>query len=164
MRFGVSFSRVLSVLATAAIFGCAAYVPPQVTTDGLLAIKNGMSYAEVERLIGPPLCVVAMEDTTLSGNDAKNANELVNSCGPSHKTTTSVPQELRNVQKLSLSYAEPRAKNFTDPNIYVSFSMDAVTSVYIKKDDLGICCMEGLPTSPFYGGGSRETLRELIGR
>jgi hypothetical protein len=64
---------------------------------------------------------------------------------------------------LSLSFAEPR-ESFTNPNIYVSFRVGRVTSVYIKKDDLGICCMDGLPTSPFYWVGSRELLRELVGR
>ena len=123
-----------------------------------------MSYAEVEGLIGPPLCVVSIEDSSLSSNDAAHAERLVSSCSSSQKTTASVPPELRKVEKLSLSYAEPRARNFTDPDIYVSLSKDAVTSVYIKKDDFGICCMDGLPTSPFYWVGSREVLKELIGR
>ena len=63
-----------------------------------------------------------------------------------------------------MSYAEPHAKPFTDPNIYVNFGKGRVTSVYIKKDDYGICCMDGLPTSPFYWIGSREVLHRLIGR
>jgi hypothetical protein len=39
-----------------------------------------------------------------------------------------------------------------------------VNSVYVKYNDTGICCEEGLPTSPFYGNGSRELLEQLVGR
>lgn len=60
-------------------------------------------------------------------------------------------------------HGEPR-ESFSDPNIYVSLNGGAVSSLYIKNDDLGICCMEGLPTSPFYWVGSRELLHELLGR
>jgi hypothetical protein len=75
----------------------------------------------------------------------------------------SVPRPLREAAELSVSYAEPRA-SFTNPNIYLNFKAGRVASVYIKKDDFGICCMDGLPTSPYYWIGSRKVLQELIGR
>jgi hypothetical protein len=37
----------------------------RVTADGLLTIRPGMTYGEVETLIGPPLCVVAIEDASV---------------------------------------------------------------------------------------------------
>lgn len=120
---------------------CSAYVPEKVTADGLLAIRNGMTYGEVETLIGPPLCVVSIEDARFS--DAE--------------------RNFREAAELSLSYAEPRA-SFSNPNVYVNLEVGRVTSVYIKKDDYGICCIDGLPTSPFYSVGGRELLRELVGR
>lgn len=142
---------------------CSAYVPEKVTTDGLLAIRHGMTYGEVETLIGPPLCVVSIEDAGFSDADKKMADIVVHDCVPSQRTTRSVPPKLREAAELSLSYAEPRA-SFSNPNIYVNLEVGRVTSVYFKKDDYGICCMDGLPTSPFYWVGSRELLRDLVGR
>ena len=122
-----------------------------------------MTYGEVETLIGPPLCVVSVEDARLSEADKELADAVVRDCVSSQRTTRSVPPKLREAAELSLSYAEPRA-SFTNPNIYVHLKVGRVTSVYIKKDDYGVCCLDGLPTSPFYGGGSRELLREQVGR
>jgi hypothetical protein len=140
-----------------------AHVPDRVTADGLLAIRRGMTYGEVETLIGPPLCVVSVEDARLSEADKKMVGVLVRDCGPSQKATRSVPAKWREAAELSVSYAEPRA-SATSPNIYVSFKAGRVVGVYIKKDDFGICCMDGLPTSPFYWVGSRELLHDLVGR
>ena len=33
-----------------------AYIPDQVTTDGLLSLKQGMTYSDIEKLIGAPVC------------------------------------------------------------------------------------------------------------
>jgi hypothetical protein len=164
MRLRNGLVLALGVLTASALCGCRAYIPPAVTTDGLLAIKKGMTYAEVENLIGPPLCVIEVDTADLTEEDAAIASGLLRDCKQSPKTPTSVPLRLRQAAELSLSYAEPRETLFTDPAIYVHLSNGAVTSVYIKKDDLGICCMEGQPNSPFYWVGSREVLRELVGR
>ena len=142
---------------------CSAYVPEKVTADGLLTIKPGMTYGELETLIGPPVCVVSIEDSSFNEADKKMADAVVRDCVPSQRSTRSVPPKFREAAELSLSYAEPRA-SFTNPNIYVHLKVGRVAGVYIKKDDYGVCCMDGLPTSPFYGGGSRELLRELVGR
>jgi len=73
--------------------------------------------------------------------------------------------KVQQADKLTLSYAEPNGSSpLFDPMIYISLTKGGVRSVYIKNGDLGICCLEGLPTSPFYGGGSRELLKQLIGR
>jgi hypothetical protein len=140
-----------------------AHIPEKVTTDGLLAIRRGMTYGEVETLIGPPLCVVSVEDARMSEADKKMVGALVGDCGPLQRTTRSVPAKLCDAVELSLSYAEPR-ESFTNPNIYLNFKAGRVVGVYIKKDDFGICCMDGLPTSPFYWVGSRELLHKLVGR
>jgi hypothetical protein len=140
-----------------------AHIPEKVTTDGLLAIRRGMTYAEVETLIGPPLCVVDVDDARLSEADETIVDGLVRDCGPLQRTTTPVPMKLREAAGLSLSYAEPR-DSFTSPHIYLNFNAGRVVDVYIKKDGFGICCMEGLPTGPFYWVGSRALLHKLVGR
>jgi hypothetical protein len=142
---------------------CSAYVPEKVTADGLLAVRRGMTYEEVEALIGPPLCVSSFEDERMSEVDRKFARALVADCGPLQISTISVPANLRGAAKLNLSYAEP-SESHTDPNIYLNFKAGHVASVYIKKGDMGICCREDLATGPFYGVGSREVLHDLIGR
>jgi len=159
-----SVLRVLLVLVVLVLLtGCHAYIPEKVTTDGLLAIKKGMTYDEVENLIGPPLCIVAIEDPRFGETDKRVATDLIGGCNPSARTTRSVPQALRKAAQLSVSYAEPRA-SFMNPRIYLNFKTGHVGSVYIKKDDFGICCMDGLPTSPYYWIGSRKVLQELVGR
>jgi hypothetical protein len=122
-----------------------------------------MTYRDVESLIGPPLCLVFVSDSRLNDPQKKAAEDLIRDCGPLQRTARPVPPTLTAVAELSLSYAEPR-ESFTNPNIYVNFKAGHVVSVYIKKDDFGICCMDGLPTSPFYWIGSRQVLRDLIGR
>jgi hypothetical protein len=118
-----------------------------------------MTYEQVESLIGPPLCIVSVEGERLTEAE----NRMFTACGPFQRATRSVPPKLRDAAELSLSYAEPR-ESFTDPNIYLNFTVGRVVGVYIKKDDFGICCMDGLSTSPFYWVGSRELLHDLIGR
>ena len=156
---------ILSVAACVLSGACSisTHVPNQVSADGLLAIQRGMTYEEVESLIGPPLCVVSVEDTQLSEADQELADGLVGGCGPLQRTVKSVPVNLRQAADLSVSYAEPR-ESLIDPNIYIGFSAGHVVTVYIKKGDLGICCKDGLPGSPFYGRGSRELLHDLVGR
>jgi hypothetical protein len=46
-----------------------AQIPEKVTTDGVLALEYEMKYAEVEAIIGPPLCIVEVEDNRLSAAD-----------------------------------------------------------------------------------------------
>jgi hypothetical protein len=74
-----------------------------------------MAYGEVESLVGPPLCVVSIEDARLSEADTKLARALVDDCGPSKESTISIPTNLREAAEFSLSYAEPR-ESFTNPN------------------------------------------------
>jgi hypothetical protein len=149
------------VLSSACSIGT--YIPTAVTTERLLEIRDEMTYEQVEALIGPPLCVSSIEDDKLSAADTRLAHDLVRSCGPFQRSTTSVPVNLRQAAKLNLSYAEPR-ESLVDPNIYVNFRGGRVAGIYVKRDDLGICCMNGLDSSPFFGGGSRDALRDLIGR
>ncbi|HYM21649.1 MAG TPA: hypothetical protein VEU08_00505 [Vicinamibacterales bacterium] len=147
--------------------GCSyrAYVPDRVTTDGLLAIKNGMTYPQVESLIGPPLCARDIQDSTLTSAARAMADDLTRDCYPMRRsTTTAVPPELRDVADLTLSYANAN-RSWTDLKIYIGFARGKIRSVYIKEDNMGICCQDyGQPTSPFYWIGSREHLRDLIGR
>src|SRR4051812_37280502 len=92
---------------------CSAYVPDKVTSDGLLTIRPGMTYGEVETLIGPPLCVVSIKDPKFSKAEKKMADAVVAGCVPSGRTTRSVPPHFREAAELTLSYAEPRA-SFTN--------------------------------------------------
>ena len=57
--------RVFVVASSVLLAGCGdgysplyirACIPDQVTTDGLLSLKSGMSYEDVEKIIGPPVC------------------------------------------------------------------------------------------------------------
>jgi hypothetical protein len=140
-----------------------AHIPDKVTADGLLSLKNGMTYAEVEQIVGPPLCVVEVDDKTLNESDQNMARRLVADC--SGKRAASVPKNLVNATALVLSYAEPRAADPTyDPSIYAHFRGGRFSHLYVKYHDYGICCMDGLPTSPFYWIGSRDLLHKLIGR
>jgi hypothetical protein len=155
----------LLVVSTALFLGACSfptYIPEKVTTDGLLAIRPGMTYAEMENLIGPPLCVVQVEDSKF--NDADKAAALSAKDCRRPWTARQVPAQLRNVEELTLSYAEPHGGSFTDPSIYLHLTAGAVHGVYIKKGDYGICCKDGLPTSPFYWIGSRKLLHDLVGR
>ena len=138
---------VLTALCVGISLGCRAKMPEKLTADGLLAVKVGMSFSEMEALIGRPLCYWDQAGSQ--------------SC---FSEPTDVPIKVRQGDRLTLSYAEPNGSSpFFDPMIYISLTKGHVRSVYIKHRDLGICCMEGLPTSPFYGGGSRELLKELVG-
>jgi hypothetical protein len=165
-RRTVTMSRcVLTVACSALFFGACSfptYIPEKVTTDGLLAIRPGMTYTEMENLIGPPLCIVEVEDSKLIDEDKVSAASAQDCRRP--WAARPVPPRLRNVADLTLSYAEPRGSLFTDPSIYLNLKAGVVRSVYIKKDDFGICCMDGLPTSPFYWIGSRKLLHDLVGR
>src|SRR3954470_2796276 len=145
-------SRAVSVLAllcwSMLPASCSPRIPDNVTTDGLLTLKKGMSYDDIEALIGPPLCVI---------EEAPYRTRC-------HGEPVSVQPELRN-QRITLSYAEASAPVSIHPfKIYVNLANGSLTSVYIKYDDFGICCMDGLPTSPFYWIGSRDFLLKHIGR
>ncbi len=136
------------------------------TTDGLLAIRPGMTYGEVETIIGPPVCIASVSDDAFSPADRKRVDDLVRGCHRMSYWTTPrslVPAHFVDADSLDLSYAEPR-ESLMDPNIYVSFRRGRVVSVYVKDGDEGICCMDGQPNSPFYWIGSRRLLRDLIGR
>jgi len=126
---------------------CSPKIPDRVTADGLLALKKGMSYEDVEALVGPPLCVIEEEPYQPH-------------C---HSEPVSVPAELRN-KRVALSFAENLPWSIHPFKIYVNLANGSLTGVYIKYDDLGVCCMDGLPTSPFYWIGSRDFLRKEIGR
>jgi hypothetical protein len=128
--------------------GCAPKIPETVTTDGLLTLKKGMSYEEVEALVGPPLCV------------SEHGEYYWEYC---LSTPSSVPEGLRN-DKITLSYAEDSRWAVHSLKIYVNLANRHLTNVYIKYDDYGVCCMDGLATSPFYWIGSRDMLRNVIGR
>ena len=72
-------SRCVLLVACGALFigACSfpTYIPGKVTTDGLLAIRPGMTYAEMENLIGPPLCIVQIEDSQFKVEDAQLNDE-----------------------------------------------------------------------------------------
>jgi hypothetical protein len=166
-------NRCVLLVAWSALFlgACSfpTYIPEKVTTDGLLAIRPGMTYAEMEDLIGPPLCIVQIEDSQFNVeeaqlNDEDKAAALSGQACRRPWAARQVPPQLRTVSELTLSYAEPHGSAFTDPSIYIHLSAGVVSSVYIKKDDFGICCKDGLPTSPFYWIGSRKLLYDLVGR
>ena len=138
---------VLAVLCASVSLGCRANIPEKVTADGLLSVKKGMSFNELEKLIGPPLCYEEWAGHERCFSDP-----------------TAVPLKLQQAN-LTLSYTYPSEFTpFFEPDIYVSMTKGHVRSVYIKYQDFGICCMEGLPTSPFYWVGSRELLKQLIGK
>jgi len=130
------------IICAALAVGCRPNIPEKVTTDGLLAVKRGMSYDEMVAVIGHPLC-------------------YAEKC---FGQPTAVPSGFLEADTLNLSYSQPSAHPFYDPAIYINITKGSVRSVYIKHQDYGICCMEGLPTSPYYWIGSRELLLELIGR
>jgi hypothetical protein len=139
----MNWRRVVVALCVAIAVGCRPYIPERVTTDGLLAIKPGMPYDQVVAVIGHPLCYA----------------------GSCFGQPTAVPQEFLQARTLNLSYARPSAGDpFFSPAIYINLTKGHVEEVYIKHNDYGICCKEGLATSPYYSNGSRELLLELIGR
>jgi len=73
--------------------GCTyrAYVPEKVTTEGLLAIKKGMTYSQVEALIGPPLCV--REFAGLKDAAGKVTNDYAGDCSRVQRFTPGLSVE-----------------------------------------------------------------------
>lgn len=160
----------LMAVGAALLSGCHPYVPERVTTDGLLALERGMTYGEVEALVGPPVCVTNAYRTEPTGEEIQTTRAFVDACGPPWRPMP-LPSTLRR-ESFSVSYAEPRTH--AKLKIYLHFNRGIFSSLYIKVDNLGICCMahdderargsDGQYTGPFYGSGSRALLYELIGR
>lgn len=118
------------------------------TTKGLLAIRRGITYDELQGLIGAPICYTIEQHQHCLG------------------VPTSLSADIRHSPDGTLSYSRGFA-GIVDPDvsIYVRLQRGVVIGpADIKVDDTGICCADGLPTSPFYGGGSRDILAKRLGR
>ena len=106
-------SPVRTRLAVIALCGLAAgcvpaYVPEQVTTDGLLSLTREMTYEQVEAVIGPPLCIYDVEDSALDEAEIELARAIEDDCGPFQTMTRSLPPALRRASRVTLSYGEAR--------------------------------------------------------
>ena len=89
-----------------------------------------MTYEEMEAILGPPLCVVAVEDPIMSEAEAAMARELIDDCGL-WGTTRPLPPPLRRAADVKLSYAEPRLQ-LVGLEIYVYLKAGRVNDVYVN--------------------------------
>jgi hypothetical protein len=160
-----------SFIAMVVVFGSVAWatgcvgrdVPSRVTTETLLAVKPGMTYEELENTVGPPFCYQRSGIRQVGEKTFTNHPVLCFREG-----ATSLPTELRKAD-LILHYSKD-TWNLFFPRVYISTSGGKVGGVYVKEsafyDDAGIYSRneDWARGGKFYAGGSKERLRELLGR
>jgi hypothetical protein len=137
-------------------------VPDRLTADRLMAVRPDMSYADLERILGAPLCYTP--DGRLQVGDHAYA-PLPTVCAPSG---TVAPPASTRARGVSLVYARP-VRRPRYPRIQVHVRAVRLTSVDVDDfflfDDEGVYnCDAYAPDGQFFGGSSRDTLLRLIGR